>query len=839
MHVTFLEAANGTRLSKRHCPKNGFTPYPNVKRVNSFKEDIPLDSTGLAMLEQQLLTNARKGRCLLKGNLKKDLQAESRAGKTDRQAYSSLLILDIDNLSIKDHITPQVFTNEDVSKLAKQVLRELPKEVQETSFIAQASASLGLKGNNVSLHIFMFLTYAMPASTIKLWLQNCNFESELFASQLELSANGHSLKYPLDISVADNSKLIFIAPPTFEDNAYDPFKEDYERIVRVPNTYDTLDLAHLMSDISPEIVRTKTLDAKNELRRTLGFNRKTERLIISNVDNRTEEILTNPDRMSISIATDTYTPFICCNVNGGDSGAYYFNLKDPTYMYNFKGEPIWLIEKADPEFYKEIFDHYSKELEMQGRATYPVVLRDFKTDTVYNGLFDPNLNQFNEDFPLTPCGASSVPGFMRSHGRTEPDFIPDARVIFDPLTKETAVNLTTIPYYVNIFQSTTYMRDDTKMTPIKMGQSAKISEACPLIYKLINHIVGGRSVETEYFINWLAFIFQTNKKTGTAWLLQGVPGTGKGIFYTKILRPLFGQQHVPMRALQSIEEQFNLYMREALFLIVDEFHMASANAGTIKIADKLKSMITEPTLTIRAMRTNQIEVPNFTNLIFYTNRNDAAAVEEGDRRYNIGVRQEQKLEAVYPEVIENIDKLENELSTFATILRNFVVNKRLVHTPMSNDAKAQMAHITMSVLEEFFAAVKHGTLEFFIDVLDIELTNVMQGQAISTAQRIVKQWVIETKYPYSVVPMEHLRTVHNVLTENPMSIRDFQKKAERCGLTPQRKREHTSTGTARGAAPRGFVTTWKVDQGRFEEIINRYFTSDADQKLLAHASSSV
>ena len=35
MQLTFLEAANGQRLSKRHCPKNGFTPYPHVKSVTS------------------------------------------------------------------------------------------------------------------------------------------------------------------------------------------------------------------------------------------------------------------------------------------------------------------------------------------------------------------------------------------------------------------------------------------------------------------------------------------------------------------------------------------------------------------------------------------------------------------------------------------------------------------------------------------------------------------------------------------------------------------------------------------------------------------------------------
>jgi hypothetical protein len=496
-------------------------------------------------------------------------------------------------------------------------------------------------------------------------------------------------------------------------------------------------------------------------------------------------------------------------------------------MFNFKGEPIWSIEKADPEFYGSLFDHYQKEMAKEGRATFPVVLRDYDTDTHYNGLFDPNLNQFTEDFPLVPCASSSIEGFMRSHGRSKPDFVPDGKVVFDPASKTDSVNLTKVPYYINMFRQTEYMLDRLYHEQLSMGDAAKIANSCPLIYKLLTHILGGQSLEVEYFTNWLAYIFQTKQKAMTAWVLQGVPGTGKGIFYTKVLRPLFGNEHVPMRALQNIEEQFNLYMRQALFLVVDEFHMASANAGTVKIADKLKNAITENTMTIRAMRSNQIEMPNYTNFIFLTNRMDAVKIEEGDRRYNIAPRQEQKLENVYPEVINGIDDIRSELPMFAALLRNYNVNKQLVHTPIANNAKAQMAQVTMSVMEEFFAAVRHGNLSFFIDILDIELTNVLQGAEITTAQRFVKQWVAESQWPHSVITLEHLRVVYGVLTDDRLSQREFSKKAARSGINKERKRPHNSTN-----AINGVVTAWKLDSEEFSEVTNKYFDTK-DRKLLA------
>ncbi len=831
MQLTFLEAANGQRLSKRHCPKSGFTPYPHVKNVTSHEAQIPLDGTGLAMLEQLVRDHGQQGHCLLKGNLKRPIDNESRAGKTDRIGYSNLLVLDIDGITIPGHTNPKTITDKDVGSLAKTVMRELPAEVQDCSFIAQASSSLGLKGDKVSLHIFILLQHAMPAKSVKLWLQNCNFESQLFSSQLELSSNGHSLKYPLDTSVADNSKLIFIAPPTFEDGTHDPFSSSPERIVRVSGITETLDLAKLMGNISPEVVYQKSNEHKNKLRTQRGFKAKKEKLTIATVDNKSEEILTNPDRMSIAIADDTNPPYIRCNVNGGDSNAYYFKLEDPTYMYNFKGEPIWSIEQADPDFYKSLFDVYQEEMEKEGRAKFPIALRDFYTDTYYNGVFDPNLNQFCDEFPLMPCASSSIEGFMRSHGRSKPDYIPDARVVFNPASNEDAINLTNVPYHINMFRRTEYMLSKREHEPLGMGDAAKIADSCPLIYKLLTHILGGQALEVEHFTNWLAYIFQTKKKAMTAWVLQGVPGTGKGIFYTKVLRPLFGVEHVPMRALQNIEEQFNLYMRQALFLVVDEFHMASANSGTMKIADKLKNAITENTMTIRAMRSNQVEMPNYTNFIFLTNRMDAVKIEEGDRRYNIAPRQEQKLEHVYPEVIDGIDDISKELHKFAALLRAYKVNKQLVRTPIANNAKAQMAQVTMSVMEEFFAAVRNGNLQFFMDILDISLTNVMQGQEITTAQRFVKQWVAESQWPHSVIPLEHLRVVYGVLTDDRLSQREFTKKAARCGVTKERKRIH---GAPRSSNPlNGVVTSWKLDADQLAEITDKYF-DDKDSRLLAN-----
>ena len=298
------------------------------------------------------------------------------------------------------------------------------------------------------MHIFMVLTVPMPPKTLKLWLQQINYTQQVFADQIELSANGQSLKYGLDTSVADNSKILFIAPPTFDEPELDPFTTPDNRIVLVKKTYDSFDLGK-MAHLSAQAMYDKSQKFKNELRQKAGLSKKEEKIKVMQVDDRSEEVLLNPDKMSISIADISTAPYIRCNINGGDSNAYWFNLNNPVYMYNFKGEPIFLIEKADADFYQSIFDVFEEEMKKEGRPEYPVVFRDFNTDVYWNGIFDPNLNEFTE---LKPTSMSSIEETMRTHGRPTPDFVPDANMAFDPTHDGPSVDLTSLPYRINTFR---------------------------------------------------------------------------------------------------------------------------------------------------------------------------------------------------------------------------------------------------------------------------------------------------------------------------------------------------------------------------------------------------
>ena len=811
MEVVFLKAKQ--RLIKEITSK-GTTPYPLVKKFTSIHKTIEKTPEGFDKFFGYLHSQAAAGACLYKGLLKRKLKNESRAFLTDRIAQTELLVLDLDGIDFPLG-SKSTLNTYDLQAIAEQFVAYLPIEFHNVSYVAQASASLGIKGNKVSMHLFFLLTNPVSPTILKEWIKTLNYEIEFLANQLKLSANGQSISYPLDVSLAENSKLIYIAAPKFV-NVQDPIEGD--RLCAVKRGSSTVDISTLVKDVNPEKVYNVGIQIKNGLRKKAGLSKKKERITTVNVNNQTQEVLKNPDKMSIEVCRVS-EPYVNCNINGGDSGAYYFVLTNPHYMYNFKGEPLFEIEKADPEFYKSIFEKFAEQMS-GGTDIKPIVLRDFYTDTYYNGLFDQEKQQFTDDYPLTPTQKGSLDGFMRTHNRANPDFIPDARVMFDPSSK-IGIQLETAPYQVNLYRQTEYMlKAPEDVATLAYGEAVTLQRYIPTIYTLIKHILGEGPTEVEHFVNWLAYIYQNKRKTMTAWILTGVPGTGKGLFIHRVLKPLFGEAQAPMRSIENIEEQFNLYMRTALFLVVDEFRMAaSGNIG--KIADKLKHQITEPNLTIRAMRTNQVELPSFCNFIFLTNRADAVKIEDGDRRYNVGPRQEVKVENKYPELLNNLELIEQELYIFAALLDSFQVDVRMAHTALENQAKKEMKEVSMSVLEEFANAIKINNLEYFIDILDIPLANTFDAGSISTAQRYIKNWIVNAGEEI-VVPMQHLKLLYDVLTDNSksLSVRDFTKAMSRLNINAIRKR----MGEGKEAsAPRGVVITWKVEEDVKQSLITEHF----------------
>ena len=141
---------------------------------------------------------------------------------------------------------------------------------------------------------------------------------------------------------------------------------------------------------------------------------------------------------------------------------------------------------------------------------------------------------------------------------------------------------------------------------------------------------------------------------------------------------------------------------------------------------------------------------------------------------------------------------------------------------------------TYKVLEEFANAIKSSNLEYFVEILDIPLTNTFDAGGISTAQRYIKSWIANVNEEI-IIPMQHFKVMYDVLTDSRkvLSIRDFTKAMNRLSVVTVRKRMGEGEYQS---APRGVLVTWLLDKGVKESLLKIHFDSK-DMSLIQTISS--
>jgi hypothetical protein len=676
MQLDFLEAADGLSLTKTFRLNNGeieTEPYPFVKYVNSYHETVE----SIDELSEAVQRHAKLNRCLLKGLLSEPLTNSRRAGKTSPDQPTSWILLDLD-------------FHEGWSSV-DAFLADLNPEWADVSYVFQHSASAGIKcSSGLRGHLWLMLDEPMQPAVLKQWLKERNLQLDALRPSFELSVNGMSLRWPLDITTCQNDKLIYIAPPVVE-GIDDPLEG--ERFV----------VRHKGKELAPAPKPTliqATVDHQeqeviNQLRKDAGLPKRTPKM----KESGTLEILTNPERGTVT-GVKKGRGFVYLNLNGGDSWGYYFPENKPELLYNFKGEPVVRLRDVAPDFYHDYIQQLHQERFGDLR---PYVFRDPNKDTYFNVLYSPSKDSVEMMRPA--ASKDRLSDFMQQFAQSLPEPVEDWRVEFDPTTTKI---IDPAGKWINLFRPSAYIKHIGKVTPV--------DHIPPTIDKLIDSICADDQEAKAHFLNWLARMFQTRKRNETAWIFHGVQGTGKGLLLNKVLRPMFGPEHVTEWTTQNFEEQYNQALEQTCLLWLDEFQVRNAKQAQT-VMSKLKNYITENEITIRAMRANSTQVTNHLNVIIATNYPDPVQLSEHDRRFNVAPPQERALKISEQEV----DALDDEVAVFASFLWNFKVDDDQGRRILQNEAREQMITASQTSGERFFSALRSGDLNWFMSYLRAEM----------------------------------------------------------------------------------------------------------------------
>ena len=824
MRVTFLEALSP--LAKKFTA-NGPVSYPLAKNFTSYEYEVDVTNDGMQQKYELIKEHAAKGHCLYKGNLKQRLKEQSRAGLTDKTEKTQSLILDVDGLPC-DSPLPNPIKKHALVHLTEQFISQLPQCFHRASYITHASASMGMKGQRLNLHLEFFINKPISPRALKDVLTSLNFKHAKAHESLSLTASGTALSYPIDVCLADNSRIIYIAPPQFEGAINNPFENDNERIEFVKKEIATVDVLPILEEHNSEQLNKLVTDRVKSLRRTQGLpskNSKTKTIKFQGENGRNEElrIVLNPDQINLEFVSDN-GQWLQFNRLGGDSRGYYVDKNSPNVLRNFKGEDFVLLPKADEDTYDWIIENYG----VAGQKTSePFCFRDYNSNVIFNGFYDPNTNELTSK-EIRPTSASYVNDFFAFYGHVPPEVMPQMECIYAPPEK-TGIDWDN--NIVNRFMPTDYMRDASinglpDDLVLEFGSIADdLNKICPATATVIWHVLGSDEEAFERFMNWLAYSFQYKDKAGTAWLLHGVPGTGKGVLTSEIIKPLFGE-NFSQKNMKNIDDDKCKWMEEKLIVVINEFQYENSSNWKA-MAENMKMAITDKDLTIRAMRQDQYDSTCWINFIFCSNHQSPIRIEEGDRRYNVPPRQEVPLKDIVEDTAQVIDQIRTELVALSNYFTAYQVDRDAVRFTWENDAKKELQTTTKTTPEEFCDALRKGDLEYFIPLLEINVIEDFQADYLRVIGPIIKRWIhnaneanadpenlIET-----YVPLDDITTIYNADSNNgrPTANRKVNKLLEHNGLHTVKKRVENT-----GYPVRCVTIRWRLNELEKQQLIDAY-----------------
>jgi len=717
VEIDSLFAADQTPLSKTFLLEDGAIKpisYPHVRSFHSIRTKI----SGIEGLAELVKAVGDKEGCLLKGRLDKLLRAESRAGHTNASDSTQWICLDIDGLRGVD--TVQGF------------IRLLPEVFRTTSHVIQYSSSMGIVDKGLSAHVFFLLQKPVPAMVIKRWLVYQNLTIPHLMARLALTRSRVAMRYPLDVTTCQNDKLIYVAPAIRTPGVLDTFEEERVQLVKkryVALKYDFEVAGHIN-------VEQRALEEMDRIRENAGLAKQSHETIkIGRV-----EVLKDVTAHVGVTGIKRERGFTYLNLNGGDSWGYYHPDENPKILYNFKGEPNLDIQAVLPEYYERCVNAGAELLERaddSGEHNDAAVERG--TDSVQpddgggegsgdsvddehepttgdwitlvgieghsGGYFGVRYQPSTSTFSYTSIAQRiQVKDFCSEYGIPTPDRLNRWRVGYD--FQDFGYKINNDARFINLFDPPTYLRLEQREPNTKC-------EVPELIATILKHVVGGGSEAYQLFLNWLACVVQYRRSIGTAWLLSGTQGTGKGLFFTHIMMPILGRDYVSRATLPMFEKEFNSFIEHSLLIFVDEIRLKELKQASVALSN-LKQYITEDVLPVRKMRTDPFLVDNHANFVFASNHYDSMEIDPSDRRFLVAPRQEEPLSTVVE--LEGIDRrISEELEGFAQYLCNRDADLQLARSMYHSSERQRLKHLTRNASDEVADALRIGDIEFFIN----------------------------------------------------------------------------------------------------------------------------
>ena len=249
----------------------------------------------------------------------------------------------------------------------------------------------------------------------------------------------------------------------------------------------------------------------------------------------------------------------------------------------------------------------------------------------------------------------------------------------------------------------------------------KLLEPVPFL-EHVEYLLDGDREAAEHVLNFLAHLVQRpQERVGHALLITSeAKGIGKSTLGI-IVRRLVGEQNSRVAQSKDLKSQFDGWLVGKLVVQVDEVY----EAGNWDLANKLKPLITEPTVSVNVKYGPQLEIQNFARFILFSNHTAPLTIEEGDRRYFVFNSQAKPKEDNYYEQLHRyLETRESMDAIYSYLVRRDISSFNPYRRPPMTEAKQAVIEVSAHPLRTYIIeAVQSGHLrrhlghEFSLDEL--------------------------------------------------------------------------------------------------------------------------
>lgn len=148
-------------------------------------------------------------------------------------------------------------------------------------------------------------------------------------------------------------------------------------------------------------------------------------------------------------------------------------------------------------------------------------------------------------------------------------------------------------------------------------QRVSDEEMEPFTNYILNILSSGNQEVCDWITSWVADVFQDpSHKPGTTLVLVGVQGAGKTFLGERVIGKIIGPHHyTQMNSIDQLTSKFNSIADNKVFIQCDE----AIHSYQKDISSRLKSLITDESITIEPKGINSYRKPNHIHFLFTSN----------------------------------------------------------------------------------------------------------------------------------------------------------------------------------------------------------------------------